>query len=71
MQKTTCTLSWIAATGEEGLADKLANQAVNEKVRMKGKDSEEASTMRDQVGTQYKKCGKNMKLHSITTTRHY
>ena len=52
------TLSWIAATGEEGLADKLANQAVNEKVRMKGKDSEEASTMRDQVGTQYKKCGK-------------
>ena len=31
------TLSWIAATGKEGLADKLANQAVNEKVRMKGK----------------------------------
>ncbi len=52
------TLSWIAATGEEKLANKLANQAVNEKVEIKGHDSVEASVMRDQVGAQYKKCGK-------------
>ena len=52
------TLSWIAATGEEKLADKLAHQAVDERVEVKGKDSEEASVVRDQIGSQYKKCGK-------------
>ena len=52
------SVNWIAAVGQQDLAEKIANAVIAQTVDGKGEDSVAASTIRDLVGAQFKKCGK-------------
>lgn len=52
------TLNWVVAAGRADLAEKVALSVIRKTCAETGDDSEHASSIRDIIGNQFKKCGK-------------